>query len=277
MNTNRNLYILLAALLAFLIAIIVWYYRPLSVASKAVQNKLKREKEVEDQLHFSLADPGQAPIEIRDIVKLGYQIMLHTPEKLPQYVGDRLSCTHCHFAGGDTTGGKNGGISLAGSAAIYPKFDKRAQRVIDLPTRINLCFENSMNGKPLPLDSREMLGLVAYLQWISRSIPVYQQVPWLDVPRIEKSHVPDSQKGKAIYQSQCALCHGNEGQGEVHNQIPPVWGPKSFNDRAGMNQEEVLASFIYYNMPYTDATLTTEEAWDVAAFITSQPRPKKSL
>ncbi|MBK5273267.1 MAG: hypothetical protein JJE22_19870 [Bacteroidia bacterium] len=62
---------------------------------------------------------------------------------------------------------------------------------------------------------------------------------------------------------------------------PPLWGLNSYNVSAGLYRISRLASFIKYNMPF-DRTqlgpkLTDEEAWDVAAFISSQPRDEKKF
>lgn len=244
-----------------------------SPTEKALKHKLQKEAEGLQGLHLDLVDPEQAPEELRQLVKLGYHIFLNTPQYAGAYTGDRLSCTNCHFAGGNTTGGKNGGISLVGVAAIYPKFDHRAQAVIDLPTRINYCFERSMNGKPIPRNSQEMLAITTYLQWISKGVPVYDKVPWLDLQKLKSDHLPDPSSGKKVYEVHCAMCHGKDGAGNAEQQMPPVWGPKSFNDAAGMNNESTLASFIYENMPYPEANLTVEQALDVAAFLSHQPRP----
>jgi hypothetical protein len=60
---------------------------------------------------------------------------------------------------------------------------------------------------------------------------------------------------------------------------PPLWGNNSYNVSAGMFRISRLASFVKYNMPYNiiqeTPQLTDEEAWDVAAFINTQARPKK--
>lgn len=246
-----------------------------SPTEKALKAKLVKENNGLQDLHFDLVDPDQAPEEIRNIVRQGYNIMINTPQYAGAYVGDRLSCTNCHFAGGNTTGGRGAGISLVGVAATYPSYSKRYKAVIDLPTRINSCFERSMNGKPLPLNSGEMLAIVTYLHWISRGIPLYDSVPWLGMSKLESKHVPDPNNGKKVYKTTCAMCHGKEGLGENENLIPPLWGPKSFNDGAGMNNPATLASFIYYNMPYEEESmLTVEQAIDLAAFIGQQPRPK---
>ena len=60
--------------------------------------------------------------------------------------------------------------------------------------------------------------------------------------------------------------------------MPPLWGPASFNDGAGMARLTNMANFAHFNMPhgvdYLDARLTPEQSWDVAAYVVSQPRPK---
>ncbi|GAC1422686.1 MAG: hypothetical protein NVS1B13_10140 [Flavisolibacter sp.] len=56
-------------------------------------------------------------------------------------------------------------------------------------------------------------------------------------------------------------------------------GTYSYNDGAGLYRLSSFAGFVKYNMPlstdYHDPKLTDEDAWDVAAFVNSQPRPHK--
>ena len=58
-----------------------------------------------------------------------------------------------------------------------------------------------------------------------------------------------------------------------------MWGPESYNDGAGMARNITAADFIRANMPFrTDfehPVLARQDAFDVAAFINSQPRPHK--
>jgi thiosulfate dehydrogenase len=60
-------------------------------------------------------------------------------------------------------------------------------------------------------------------------------------------------------------------------QFPPLWGPDSFNDGAGMDRFDRAVVFIQQNMPRgvdpEHPQLTLQEAWDVAAFLKSRPRP----
>jgi len=57
--------------------------------------------------------------------------------------------------------------------------------------------------------------------------------------------------------------------------FPPLWGPESYNWGAGMARVNPAAGFIKANMPFGQGnSLSDQQAWDVAAFIDSQERPK---
>jgi len=62
---------------------------------------------------------------------------------------------------------------------------------------------------------------------------------------------------------------------------PPLWGAHSYTDAAGMFRISRLAGFIKNNMPhpinYHQPKLSTDMAWDLAAYINSQPRPHKTF
>lgn len=223
-------------------------------------------------LEFELRDPEQAPEGIRERVMRGHRLMMDTHNELPQYVGNSLKCTNCHFSCGNSTGGRGGGIPLAGVAHLYPAYNARSKKVITLKERINGCFMRSMNGLPLPEESEEMAAFIAYLEWISSECPVDFEIPWRGIPRIASTGTPSRERGEKVFALKCSHCHGDEGEGGV--KAPPLWGPYSFNDGAGMNDLGTFASFVYHNMPYGSPELTPEEAYDVAAFVTTQPRGK---
>lgn len=240
---------------------------------KIIQRKLEKESEVLRRHHL-LPDPNESPNSLRSYAEKGFRIIVDTQTLAKEYVGSALNCTNCHFAAGDTTGGSQGGLSLAGVAAKYPALDASVGKVLSLEGRINSCFERSMNGSPLPLDSDLMLSLVVYLHWISDGMPIYATIPWLGLKPLKTEREGDPESGKRLFHTYCAICHRDDGQGTEHN--PPLWGTKSFNSRAGMHVQKTLAAFIYWNMPYEDATpvLTEEQAQDVAAYILVQPRPQ---
>jgi thiosulfate dehydrogenase len=62
---------------------------------------------------------------------------------------------------------------------------------------------------------------------------------------------------------------------------PALWGPHSYNIGASLYRLSKFAGFVKDNMPFGSdhkhRQLTDEQAWDVAAFVDSQPHPSKDL
>ena len=209
------------------------------------------------------------PGEKGSLVHLGREIFDHTPQMAGQYVGAKVSCGDCHIKGG-TAGYSAPMIDLAG---IFPMFNKRAGHEIDLQERIQECFTRSENGKPLPRDTEEMKALTAYIDWLSRDGikgKPYKERGFVKVADLEGNPT----RGQQVYASQCAGCHGTDGAG-VPPILPPVWGPNSYNDGAGMNNPKKMTGFLMHNMPQNHpGSLTQQQAWDVSAYVHSMPRPK---
>jgi thiosulfate dehydrogenase len=215
---------------------------------------------------FHPPSPRDAPADLRDAVLLGHNILMDTQKYAARYVGNKLNCKNCHFEAGTS----KDGISLVGVAATYPQWKTGENYVVDLVIRTNDCFERSMNGKPLPSDSREMSAIISYYHWISKGLPIYASIPWLGLKPIRATRPPDSQNGKQIFAQQCSACHGMDGLGT--SIAPPLWGAGSFNDGAGMAKLETLTAFTDHSMPMGNPDLTVDQALDVAAFVTRQPR-----
>lgn len=277
MSTHRKkLYTVVAFPLLLIIIAAAAYHGQLDIDMNHYTTNGQSDRAIPDHseiaLEFELRDPEQAPEEIREEVMLGHRLMSYTNTLLPQYVGNSLQCGHCHFSCGNTTGGKGGGIPLAGIGHLYPSYNPRSKKVITLEERINGCFMRSMNGLPLPEESKEMKAMVAYIHWISSECPKDFTIPWRGLRRIESTQTASKERGEKLFAQKCAPCHGDEGEGGVR--APPLWGPYSFNSGAGMNDIDIFASFIYHNMPWGNPELTAEEAYDIAAFVTTQPRSK---
>jgi thiosulfate dehydrogenase len=104
----------------------------------------------------------------------------------------------------------------------------------------------------------------------------------------ELDRAADPVRGKTIYANACLACHNTDGSGirrslptsDLGYMVPPLWGPDSFNNGAGMARLITAANFVHFNMPhgtdYLNPQLTVEQAWDVAAYMISQPRPIKA-
>ena len=161
---------------------------------------------------------------------------------------------------------------MVGLPALFPMYNQRAGHVISLRDRIQECFVRSENGTPLPYRGTEMQALVDYISWLSEPQP--DRKPFVGRGLINLSDLtPNPEHGAEVYASQCAGCHGQNGEGRPLL-FPPLWGQQSFNDGAGMNNLRKMAAFVQHNMPQNRmGILSSQDAFDVSAFIHSQPRP----
>ena len=230
--------------------------------------------------------------EVPKLVKEGFQLLnassqnmgpLQTNPEL-RFAGNNLACTNCHLNGGTLSGS----ASWIGIVDRFPQFGGRANKMGTLEDRINGCMERSMNGKAFPSDAPQLKAMIAYMRWLDEGIPKLNTKVFKGYPNIEIPAIAVNLKlGASIYKRECVLCHGAQGQGiryqdkEKGYQYPPLWGNDTFNDGAGMNRVLTAAAFIKNNMPYLQANwenpkLTDEEAYHVAGYINSFPRPQKS-
>lgn len=206
---------------------------------------------------------------VGDLAAYGRELIVHTRKYMPRYVTANMDCSACHLDAGT----KVRGGSFEGIAAQFPQWNKRAHRVIELQDRLAECFLYSMNGRPPAYNSREMVAMASYITTLSRGTPIgAASKPGLKFTDF-KPLSPDPGHGGQIYMQRCSACHGSSGAG--NDVIPPLWGPKSFNNGAGMSKIDRMAGFVRYNMPQNEpGTLSDQEASDVSAFVLQHQRPK---
>jgi thiosulfate dehydrogenase len=197
-----------------------------------------------------------------------------------RYTNSRLACASCHLAAGT----EPGTLTLLQTQEHYPRFSPRYGFKTDVEDRINECMQRSMNGKFLPKDSPEMIAMAAYLRSLdgyNKAMGAAQKKP--NEPKAFKTpnRAADLSAGKKAFGEKCAPCHGSDGLGLRANAdpkrgyvFPPLWGPDSFNDGAGMHRVLTAARFIKARMPLGSPELNDDQAFDVAAYINSQPRPE---
>jgi thiosulfate dehydrogenase len=208
-------------------------------------------------------------------IRRGLALITHTPDSLPQYAPGRISCSNCHLNGGRNVDA----APLTGSHARYPRYLERTGAVIGLADRVNYCFTRSLAGSRLPTDSREMQDILTYLAFLSRGVPVGagDKLPGAGgIVSLAEQREGNKAVGAQVYAAKCASCHGPNGEGNpaIPPGVPAVWGPGSFAVGASMARQSKAASFIWHNMPWgAGKTLSKDEAIDVAAYMTSQPRP----
>lgn len=233
------------------------------------------------------AEAGTAPPEVAT-EEYGRRLLRETPELLGldhpdperRMIGNRLACASCHI----DIGTEPGTLNLLQTTDHYPRFSGRAGGMTGIEDRINECMTRSMNGKPLPMDSPEMIAMASYLRSLGAQYEAMgagakkaQEPPSFKTPN-RRADVP---MGQVVYSGKCGICHGADGAGLLSTGdlrkgylFPPLWGPDSFNDGAGMGRVLTAARFIKARMPLGKADLTDDEAFDVAAFINSRPRPE---
>ncbi|QEZ89440.1 cytochrome c [Aliarcobacter cibarius] len=253
----------------------------------------------EGKLEYKIPDESTIPNnKFGEMVKYGKELVVNTPkyigpevsdEKM-RFAGNNLTCQNCHLEAGT----KPYAGTFVGTYASFPQYGARGDSIGTLADRINGCMTRSMNGKALPLDSKEMKAIETYMFWLSQGIPLgaankLQERELYKVDRkMIKQKAADPIKGKVVYDTHCASCHGTNGEGIKNEGLatgyinPPLWGQDSYNKGAGMYRTLKAADFIRSNMPLgaskDSPILTDEEAYNVAAYMNddSHFRPEKA-
>ena len=225
--------------------------------------------------------------EERELIIYGQELIAHTsrylgPKGSVAQITNGMNCQNCHLQAGAKAWGNN----FAAVFSTYPKFRDRSGQIETIYKRVADCMERSLNGKAVDSNSREFKAIYAYIKWLGKDVKKNEQpigsgiekLPYLD-------RAADPQKGQIVYIAQCQTCHGANGEGqltldEVEYAYPPLWGPNSYNDGAGLYRLSNFAGYVKNNMPnlltsHKNPTLTDEESWDIAAYVNSQSRPHK--
>lgn len=221
-----------------------------------------------------------------DMIRYGKELLAHTsdylgPKGSVAQISNGMNCQNCHLDGGSRLFGNN----YASFIASYPKLSNRSGKVEPATERIAECFNRSLSGTVPDINGREMQAILAYMKWIGQGVKKGQKLFGTAVEKLAFSNnAADPVKGKLVYVAKCQSCHGENGGGMLASDkksytYPPLWGEHSYNDGAGMCRISNFAGFVKNNMPfgatYQSPQLTDEEAWNVAAFVNSQPRPHK--
>ena len=233
-----------------------------------------------DTLKIPASDEGR-------LIRYGRDLIANTshylgPKGTAAVLSNGMNCQNCHLEAGTKRWGNN----YSAVYATYPIFRARSGSIENIYRRVNDCIERSLNGFPLDTNSREMKAITAYMRWLGQQVPKgfrpteagITDLAFLDRPA-------DTGNGHSIYIRTCQTCHGPDGDGKLNADssgyiYPPLWGEHSYTIAAGLYRLSRFAGYVKDNMPlgYThdSSRLTIGEAWDVAAFVNTQPRPEKT-
>ncbi|MCU0324221.1 MAG: c-type cytochrome [Spirosomaceae bacterium] len=224
----------------------------------------------------------------KDLIKYGKELISNTsvylgPSGKVAHTSNGMNCQNCHLDAGSRAWGNNYGAV----ASTYPKFRERSGSVETIEKRVNDCFERSLNGKALDSSSREMKAIVAYIKYLGSYVPKDTIPKGTGIWKLKfMNRAADPAGGQVAYEQKCVSCHGRNGEGVLNPDktaytYPPLWGEHSYNQGAGLFRLSRFAGYIKANMPfgatYDKPQLSDEEAWDIAAYVNSRPRPTKDL
>ena len=286
MKSFRLFWILIALALLVLIVVLNRPFTsspapPLPTPQAAAKTPTEHQWQAPDENTIPATPEGE-------LIRYGKELVAHTalylgPKGKVATITNGLNCQNCHIKAGTQLFGN----SFSAVAATYPRYRHRSGITESIEYRVNDCLLRSMNGATLDNTSREMQAMVHYLKWVGKDVPKgvrpkgagTEKLPYLE-------RAADTALGRKVYVQKCQVCHGAKGEGIWNNEktayvYPPLWGNDSYNTGAGLFRLSDFAAYVKYNMPfgtlYTNPQLTNEEAWDVAAFVNSQPRPHKNF
>lgn len=233
-------------------------------------------------------DESLMPANEKEMILYGKELIKNTslylgPKGTVASMSNGMNCQNCHLDAGAKAWGNN----YSAVASTYPKFRERSGAEEDIPKRVNDCFERSLNGKALPEVGKEMQAIVSYINFLGTNVQKGDKPEGSGITEVLfLDRAADPEKGKLVYQNKCVSCHMVNGEGMANADktgytYPPLWGDHSYNDGAGLFRLSRFAGYVKSNMPlgvnYENPQLTDEEAWDVAAYVNSQARPKKNI
>jgi cytochrome c len=158
----------------------------------------------------------------RDLITKTYALIgPEVSEADRRYSDNNLACASCHLE----VGTKQFGLPFQGVYVAFPNYRARSGTVGTIEDRINECMTRSMNGRTLPLDSPEMIAIVAYLKFLSTGRPVGAPTLGRGPGRMaELTRAADPLRGKTVYAQTCAACHGDGGKGQRAGRVGDAQG-----------------------------------------------------
>jgi thiosulfate dehydrogenase len=277
----------LIAVILLVTFVLFWFWRKSHMPKPANNNLRDTLLKVKEPI-WSPPDSNSIPLDASgDLIRYGKKLVRNTafyfgPRGSVSHSSNGMNCQNCHLdAGTRAWAGSFGSV-----ASLFPRYSDRRGSAETINQRISDCFERSMNGQMPDSNGLEIKAMNAYIRWVGKDVQRGKKPTGTGLEQLTYlERAADPSKGKTVYVQKCQTCHGANGDGQPDNaggyRYPPLWGEHSYNTSAGIYRLSKFAGFIKDNMPYgsdyLNEHLSNEEAWDLAAFVNSQPRPVKKF
>lgn len=277
----------ISAILITLLLVYIYHEKLYDYLTES-EAEAQQKKAISDAIHLrtsydSLWQAAALP-KNDSLIAYGKRLIEHTayylgPKGTVKAMSNGLNCQNCHLDAGSKPWGNNYGAVKS----TYPKMRARSGTMENIYKRVNDCFQRSLNGLALDTTSKEMQAIKAYIEHVGSNVNQGKEARGSGIYKLKVlERTLDTAKGRSIYIDKCQSCHKADGSGTLAENskeylYPPLWGEHSYNDGAGLYRMSNFAGYVRYNMPqgatFLKPQLTDEEAWDLAAFVNSQPRP----
>lgn len=158
--------------------------------------------------------PAEATIPatpLGDAIRRGEQLFVNTQANATKFVGNALNCVNCHLDAGRLANS----APLWGAYLLYPAYRSKTKHVDTFAERLRGCFQYSMNGTAPPDGDEVLVALEAYSYWMATGASIGGKLPGSGYPKVAKpAAAPDFARGRKVFEANCALCHGADGQGQ---------------------------------------------------------------
>jgi thiosulfate dehydrogenase len=211
-------------------------------------------------------------------VKRGCNIFSNPQKHAGRFVRANIRCKDCHLDLGMAPE-----TAPLGEAWVQSdKYDPVTGIILSYELRTMQCFINSSNGFKANILDSVIQDLKIYGRYLAFKKGLREGIEY---PERRMTHVvptgegDDYVRGKAAYEQQCAMCHGEQGYGHMAKDgtvaIPALAGPGSWNTDSRMfNDISTLAAIIKTSMPaHNRGSLTNTQARDISAYLHTLPRP----
>ena len=119
---------------------------------------------------LTIQEAAAAETHLEKAVQGGKTLFVHE-----NFGGNGKNCQSCHVDGGVAPGKLPDGKaipSLSNAAAIFPRFNPKANKVITLEDQVRSCIAGGLQGKPPAYGSERLTELVSYVSSLSQGKPL---------------------------------------------------------------------------------------------------------